>query len=105
MKDKLYFTMNKFLEENCIEYKITGINRHTYKFELNDVTIHCNIGGIKKTYYTMIVYVPQEIYEMKYNLLKNKIKLLGIIDCMNIYKFQSEYENINEAKEIIKLFM
>ena len=76
--------MNKFLQENNIEYKITGIYNDTYKFELNNINFHCKISGIKKTYYTMIVYVSQEIYEIKYNLLKNKIKLLGIIEHINI---------------------
>lgn len=97
--------MNKFLDQNNIEYKISGIYNDTYKFELNNVTFHCKISGIKQTYYTMIVYVSQEIYEIKYNLLKNKIKLLGIVEHMNIYKFEGEYNDINKAINIIQLFM
>lgn len=104
----LKFKMNKFLEKNNIEYKISGIYNDIYKFELNNVTFHCKISGIKQTYYTMIVYVSQEIYEIKYNLLqsmkKNKIKLLGIVEHMNIYKFEGVYDNINEAINIIQLF-
>lgn len=97
--------MNKFLQENNIEYKITGIYNDTYKFELNNINFHCKISGIKKTYYTMIVYVSQEIYEIKYNLLKNKIKLLGIIEHMNIYKYCGEYDDVNKAVNVIQLFM
>lgn len=101
--------MNKFLEENNIEYKITGIYADTYKFELNNTTFYCKISGIKKTYYTMIVYVSQEIYEIKYNLLqsmkKNKIKLLGIVEHMNIYKFEGEYDDVNKAINVIQLFI
>lgn len=97
--------MNKFLQENNIEYKITGIYNDTYKFELNNINFHCKISGIKKTYYTMIVYVSQEIYEIKYNLLKNKIKLLGIIEHMNIYKYCGEYDDVNKAINVIQLFM
>lgn len=106
----LHFTMNSFLQENNIEYKIVKIYNNIYKFELNDVSIHCttyeNKKNYNKNYYTIIIYVPQEIYEIKYNLLqKNKIKLLGIIEHMNIYKYYVKCENINEATNIIQLFI
>lgn len=105
--------MNEFLQENNIEYKIVGIYNNIYKFEINEVSIHCTIYENKKKYeqkyYTIIIYVPQKIYEIKYNLLqhmeKNKIKLLGIIEHMNIYKYCGKCENINEALNIFQLFM
>lgn len=102
--------MNSFLQENNIEYKIVKIYNNIYKFELNDVSIHCttyeNKKNYNKNYYTIIIYVPQEIYEIKYNLLqKNKIKLLGIIEHMNIYKYYVNCENIDEATNIIRLFI
>lgn len=102
--------MNTFLQENNIEYKFVGIYSDIYKFELNDVSIHCTAYENKKKYYSsyykIIIYVPQEIYEIKYNLLqKNKIKLLGIIEHMNIYKYYVECENIDEATNIIRLFI
>jgi hypothetical protein len=110
---KLYFTMNTFLQENNVEYKITGIYNNIYKFEINNVSIHCTIYENKKNYnenyYEIIIYVPQEIYEIKYELLqsmkKNKIKLLGIIEHMNIYKYRSEYDDVNKVIDIIQLFM
>ena len=105
--------MNTFLQENNVEYKITGIYNNIYKFEINNVSIHCTIYENKKNYnenyYEIIIYVPQEIYEIKYELLqsikKNKIKLLGIIEHMNIYKYRSEYDNVNKVIDIIQLFM
>jgi len=105
--------MNTFLQENNVEYKITGIYNNIYKFEINNVSIHCTIYENKKNYnknyYTIIIYVPQEIYEIKYELLqsmkKNKIKLLGIIEHMNIYKYCSEYDDVNKVIDIIQLFM
>ena len=36
---------------------------------------------------------------------KNKIKLLGIIEHMNIYKYCSEYDDVNKVIDIIQLFM
>ena len=63
--------MNTFLQENNIEYKFVGIYSDIYKFELNDVSIHCTAYENKKKYYSsyykIIIYVPQEIYEIKYN--------------------------------------
>jgi hypothetical protein len=105
--------MNTFLQENNVEYKITGIYNNIYKFEINNVSIHCTIYENKKNYnenyYEIIIYVPQEIYEIKYELLqsmkKNKIKLLGIIEHMNIYKYRSEYDDVNKVIDIIQLFM
>lgn len=103
--------MNKFLQVNNVEYNIIGIYNNIYKFEINDISIYCTIYENKKNYhknyYTIIIYVPQEINEIKYELLQSmkKIQLLGIIEHMNIYKYRGEYENIDEATNIIQLLM
>lgn len=97
--------MDDFLQKNYIEYKIIGIDNNIYKIELNDVSIYCTIyqnkKNYRKKYYNLIVYVPQEIHENKYILLTNKIKLIGIIEGMNIYKYYNEYDDVNDVINII----
>ena len=95
--------MDLFLQENDIGYKIIGIN-NTYKFELPGAVFYYKISGVKN-YHHLIMYVSTETFEKKYSLLENKIKLLGVIDTMNTYKYEEYYKNLDSVINIIKYFI
>ena len=51
----------------------------------------------------MIMYIPTQIFETKYILLKNKIKLIGFNDSVNIYEYESYYDVIDDVMSIINV--
>jgi hypothetical protein len=93
--------MNSYLQEHNIGYKIVGIN-HTYKFEFSNVNFYYNVGGVKN-YHHLIMYVGKEKFQILFDLLKNKIKLSGVIETMDIYKYEDYYNNINDIINIFNI--
>ena len=49
------------------------------------------------------MYIPTQIFETKYILLKNKIKLIGFNDSVNIYEYESYYDVIDDVMSIINV--
>jgi hypothetical protein len=94
--------METYLNKNNICYKIIPVT-NTCKFKINNVQFHYSCGGIKN-YHCLVVYVPITVFELMFTLLQNKIKLVGVIDSMNIYKYELNTRNIEDVLNVVHMF-
>jgi hypothetical protein len=91
--------MEKYLTDCNIKYKIIGIN-NSYKFELNDITFIYCVGGCKD-YHHLTMYVSSPIFEKIMGILEGIIPLIGVIENINIYKYEGYYKTFNEIVNIL----
>jgi hypothetical protein len=91
--------MQNYLTKNNIKYNIVGIN-NSYKFELNNITFIYEIVGCYNYHYLKI-YVPSQIFEKIYEMLEEIITLIGVIENMDIYKYEGVYKNFDEIINVL----
>ena len=94
--------MESYLNDNNIPFIVSEL--YKIKFEIFDVTYHYSCSSIKN-YHHMIIYMPEHLFETNYHKQKKySLKLLGVIDSMNMYKFEIYCSDLNKIIDIVENF-